>query len=172
MAPRMLGGPVSKGSFVPVMDNLEPYKFWPKLSLWIVSAPCCHFLRNKSNCAAQGLCQVTSNPMLRSHLQHLRCQVSRSSYEVFRIAQKSLSVVRVSGRTGLFLSYNKWKGPRAFPTSLKKVLKGKKKVTQCIPDASAKEFQGENESVYMENIGSSSSEFILNDFKANNSLIK
>ena len=52
------------------------------------------------------------------------------------------------GAIVLFLSYNKWKGPRVFPDSLENILKGKKKVHQSITDASPKEFQGENESVW------------------------
>ena len=52
------------------------------------------------------------------------------------------------GAIVLFLSYNKWKGQRASPDSLENILKGKKKAHQSITDASPKEFQGENGSVW------------------------
>lgn len=96
----------------------------------------------------QGVLPDEQQPRIKVTYAALKGPSFLDFYWAFQIAQKLLSVAAVSSGTVLFLSYSKWKGPRAFPDSLENVLKGKKKVHLSITDASPEEFQGENESVW------------------------
>lgn len=93
---RMLWGTVSWGLLNQLRTIWSPReaenKFWPELSLWMLSAPCWHLLRNKSSCVALGFTTWTTASTLRSHLLCSSCWVCCSFYLVFQIARKNFQL--------------------------------------------------------------------------------